>query len=622
MISPIESLAFSMHANPGVYAVLAGSGLSRAAKIFTGWEITIDLVRKLAAVRGERCDPDPEQWYWNAFGKEPDYSELLDAVYKTPAARQQVLQSYVEPTDEERDEGTKQPTTAHHAIAALAAQGFIRVVVTTNFDRLFETALEAASVTPVVVSTPDQVRGTLPLIHTRCCVVKLHGDYLDSRILNTQAELDAYDEAFDRLLNRIFDEFGLIVCGWSAAWDGALRKAICRAPSRRFTTYWATRGQLEGQARRLADHRRAEVITIADADDFFDTVHHHVESLQEFAQPHPLSTEAAVASLKRYLPEPRHRIRLSDLVGRVVQQVVATTSGEAFSTGGPRPDTESVTTRVRRYEAACSTLLALAPVGGFWAEVEHVALWQRALRRLGATKPPVGRVYTIWEGLARYPATLLLYALGIGAVEANRLEVLGRLLKTSVFGDGSQNAAAVEVLPPSLLLGGDIRMMRVLEGMTDRRVPFSDWIHNTLRLHAAPVVPDENRYTLVFDKLELLLALGYIDVNPEPRGAPDGGVLLPPRKQEPNRGGDRGVLGQRQRSLRIRDVPHLRRHRADMPATTGDPTGRPWQNSRESVVVNNGGAPQTQLREYRVCSSEYPAAATHPGSRFGPKEAL
>ena len=386
MISPIESLAFSMHANPGVYAVLAGSGLSRAAKIPTGWEITLNLVQKLAAVRGEQCDPNPEQWYRNAFGKEPDYSDLLDAVCKTPAERQQLLQSYVEPSDEEREEGAKQPTTAHRAIAALAAQGFIRVIVTTNFDRLFETALEAATVTPVVVSTPDQVRGALPLIHTSCYVVKLHGDYLDSRILNTEAELDAYDEEFDRLLDRIFDEFGLVVCGWSAAWDGALRKALFRAPSRRFTTYWAARGELGDEARRLVEHRGAELISISDADEFFHTIQQHVESLREFARPHPLSTEAAVASLKRYLVEQRHRVRLADLVDGVVEQVIEATSGGPFAMDGPRPDTASATARVRRYDAACSTLLALATIGGFWAEEEHVSLWQRALTRLGSTR--------------------------------------------------------------------------------------------------------------------------------------------------------------------------------------------------------------------------------------------
>ena len=338
MISPIESLAFSMHANPGVYAVLAGSGLSRAAKIPTGWEITLDLVRRLAAVRGKHCDPDPEQWYRNALGKEPDYSDLLHAICKTPAERQPLLQSYVEPTDDDRDEGAKQPTTAHRAIAALAAQGFIRVIVTTNFDRLFETAFEAAGVTPVVVSTPDQVRGARPLIHTRCCIVKLHGDYLDSRILNTQDELEAYHEAFDRLLDRIFDEFGLVVCGWSAAWDSALRKALFRAPSQRFTTYWATRDELGDEARRLVQHRRAELVRITDADQFFHTIQQHVESLRDFARPHPLSTDAAIASLKRYLAEPRHRIRLSDLVDHVVESVFAATRDRGSGRGPPHTE--------------------------------------------------------------------------------------------------------------------------------------------------------------------------------------------------------------------------------------------------------------------------------------------
>ena len=89
----------------------------------------------------------------------------------------------------------------------------------------------------------------LPLIHTQCCVLKLHGDYLDPRIRNTRSELEAYPEEFDQLLDRIFDEFGLIVCGWSATWDNALRNAIERCPSRRFATYWAVRGEPSDAAR-------------------------------------------------------------------------------------------------------------------------------------------------------------------------------------------------------------------------------------------------------------------------------------------------------------------------------------------------------------------------------------
>ena len=47
-----DALALSLHHSPGVHAILVGSGLSRAAGIPTGWEITLDLVRQLAALDG------------------------------------------------------------------------------------------------------------------------------------------------------------------------------------------------------------------------------------------------------------------------------------------------------------------------------------------------------------------------------------------------------------------------------------------------------------------------------------------------------------------------------------------------------------------------------------------
>ena len=76
-IDPVHSLAFSIQANPGVYAVLVGSGVSRTAKIPTGWEITLDLIRKLASLSGETRESNPEQWYLDRFGKEASYSDLL-----------------------------------------------------------------------------------------------------------------------------------------------------------------------------------------------------------------------------------------------------------------------------------------------------------------------------------------------------------------------------------------------------------------------------------------------------------------------------------------------------------------------------------------------------------------
>ena len=387
----------------------------------------------------------------------------------------------MEPNEQEREAGEKQPTAAHRAIAVLAAKGFVRVILTTNFDRLMETALRDEGVVPITLSFPDQVRGAPPLIHTKCLVFKLHGDYLDTRIKNTPAELNEYPPEFDQHLDRIFDEFGLVVCGWSAEWDGALRAAIYRAKSRRFTTYWALRDDAGDEAQRLIDHRQARIIRIKDADEFFKTVQQSVQSIEEYSIRHPLSTEIAVANLKRYISEHRYRIQLSDLIKDAVEQVVEKT---------PIPSDEPVSMQpIRRYEEACSTLLEMALVGGSWAEEDHEQVWQQALDRLSSRWGNTV-FFNTFEELRKYPATLLLYALGLGAVEANRLRFLGRMLETPIR-IGSSNMPAVQILSLPNFLNN----------------PISHHIHDKLRPYAKHIIPSDDRYTLMFDKFEILMSL-------------------------------------------------------------------------------------------------------------------
>src|SRR5215210_7210506 len=102
MIEPIISLAFSMHANKGVYALLLGSGVSRSAGIPTGWGVVEDLITRIASLSGEEPLPDPETWFREKFGEKPSYSNLLDQLAKTPPERNQILRAYFEPDQEDR----------------------------------------------------------------------------------------------------------------------------------------------------------------------------------------------------------------------------------------------------------------------------------------------------------------------------------------------------------------------------------------------------------------------------------------------------------------------------------------------------------------------------------------
>lgn len=189
----------------------------------------------------------------------------------------------------------KSPTRAHRAIARLVAAGHVRVIITTNFDRLTENALRENGVEPTVISSDDSLKGAVPLIHSRCYVVKIHGDYLDTRIRNTDAELGAYTPELNALLDRIIDEHGLIVCGWSGDWDPALRSAITRAPNRRYRLFWAARGKPSAVAETVISHRAGKVIAIEGADAFFERLEMLVSAQTDAQRPSPRSVDLHIA---------------------------------------------------------------------------------------------------------------------------------------------------------------------------------------------------------------------------------------------------------------------------------------------------------------------------------------
>ena len=202
------------------------------------------------------------------------------------------------------------PGVAHKALAQLAVTGHVKVFVKTNFDRLIEQALEEAGITPRVLSTPDDILGSPPLSQAGVTVLKLHGDYLDTRMKNTPAELDEYDAIVDGLLDRIIDDrVVFIVCGWSGVWDTALRRAFERSSSRRYTTYWADVVPPAKEAMSLIEHLSGEFLQVKGADPFFTGIVESIRSLNGGNE--EIESAAQTQKANNNLPQ-----QLTSLVGR------------------------------------------------------------------------------------------------------------------------------------------------------------------------------------------------------------------------------------------------------------------------------------------------------------------
>jgi len=81
------------------------------------------------------------------------YSDVVEQLALTPTERQGMLRKYFERSDDDDESDPPGPSQVHRAIARLMQAGVIKVIVTMNFDRLFEQELRELQIEPTIVAT-------------------------------------------------------------------------------------------------------------------------------------------------------------------------------------------------------------------------------------------------------------------------------------------------------------------------------------------------------------------------------------------------------------------------------------------------------------------------------------
>ena len=432
----IIRLAFSIYSSPGSYALLLGSGVSRSAKIKTGWEIMLDLIQKIAEIAKEKPE-DLLQWYKQKFdGEDPTYDNLLDRITQKSIDRRNVLSEYFDPTPKDIEEGQRIPQTAHKSIAKLVKMGYIKVIITTNFDRLLETALLMEGIHPYLIYSDDSIDGCLPPVHIRdsCIIYKIHGDYKDTRLRNTPDELREYPEKVNKYLGRIFEDFGVIVCGWSADWDVALRKALCNKSGDRFGLYWTAVSQPKNASKKIIDKLQANFIEISGADDFFVTLQENIEALSNHQYPKdPLTTPIAIERTKKYISESKSA-KIFDLVNNERLAVYSETASDNFeidnsklSALGIRVNEELYIERFARYEEMIKPLCGICSTIAYFDDENYGKIVLPTMENL-IYPHQWSSCDSILMGLENYPLYLLNNVMDVIGLTNNHYKFLSSIL--------------------------------------------------------------------------------------------------------------------------------------------------------------------------------------------------
>jgi len=504
MNNSLSSISFSIFSNKGIYALLLGSGISRNSGIPTGWDIVIDLIKKLAVLKNEKCEPTPQEWFEKKFGIEANYSTILGELAKTPGERLNLLKPYFESSKE-----LQQPSKAHSYIAKLIKGGYIKVVITTNFDRLLENALRNEGIEPTIIKHHEDIKGALPIVHNKFTLIKLNGDYLDSRFLNTAEELSEYNSELRNYVLNIINEFGIISCGWSAKWDTGLISILRQSENFRFSSYWSFLGVCESELYEIAKFRKGETLEIANGDSFFEQIFENIEALEKLSNNHPLSADIATARIKKYLSQDEFRIQFHDFFFQEVDVVFNKMKElhESFTFS----NSEHLKHLLSSYERNLEIVIPMIVNSVYWSKSVHYYIYKDILSRLYV---PAKSGTSYWQGtenFRQFSALIVFYSLGVMAVKSGKYEILTSCFNLKVEKDELQHTEQIylieHVQPCHGVVDNGIMNSEILG--KNYHAPVSTYLHRFLRPYFSHFIPSDKDFEKSFDIFEYLISLNY-----------------------------------------------------------------------------------------------------------------
>ena len=240
------------------FAFFLGAGASSKSKIKVAIDMMKDFKMRIFERDCARLKTDEEKnewlekqdWYQNSKNI---YSSLFDQYDDDRDARRRYIESLIKKGE---------PSFGYLVLAYLLKNNYINTILTTNFDDLaYISCVTFTGIRPVIYAY-GVMASEMRISTTRPKIFKLHGDYLYSELINTEEEvnkllrdfeletrfpdlvnrlkeLTLVDQNMSHEVNKILNEYGLIVVGFEGN-DKSIRDIFKRIPyGREFIwCYW------------------------------------------------------------------------------------------------------------------------------------------------------------------------------------------------------------------------------------------------------------------------------------------------------------------------------------------------------------------------------------------------
>jgi len=533
MPSPDEILpaALALHNSPRRYALLLGSGLSRDTGIRTAVEITDDIIRQMAGDRIKRHQK-PEDWYKETHGGvAPTFTGLFRELSTSGEDQEAALKPYFELKDNEGNFQKIGPTLAHEAIARLVKSGLISMIITTNFDPLLEEAIRNLGIYPLVITKETDER-KMEVVGDQCRIVMINGKYPNTELKLTPDDLASYDPKLTIYLDRIFSEYGLLICGWSGIHDTGLVEILTTERIRRFAIFWCSRESPEKIPSGIRSKLHLSTIGIRSANEFFKDLELQIELLRRHERTTSLTVESAIKKIKDALRDPTPELILSDLLHEETDRVLTEVNRFDIVPRGPIEGKTCFKNRLEELERRATPLAAMVATLAYYDNGAFADLITETIDRLINLRKLDGdflfdgqKVHDILPSELReylnhlrlYPALLVIYSSGIAAVRRENFNNLSAILEKPQIKQFIGSEMSWKKFPffESVNVWSVIWTVEQwtldfsIERFGIRESPYY-YPTRVIQNIVTPLIPSEIYFDESFDIFEYLLGLSYI----------------------------------------------------------------------------------------------------------------
>ncbi|MFA6583894.1 MAG: SIR2 family protein [Elusimicrobiaceae bacterium] len=418
-IDPIIPLAYNMADGCARYALFIGAGVSKDAGIPSGMDIllgTLKLIKQMEDKSGAPIsDAEIREYYKKKFANST-YSDIIASVFPSNEEQRGYLQNIFAGIS---------PGKAHRLIADFVRRGFIKFIITTNFDRLLEQALDEVGLNgKYTVISEDEAKFSKPWNQEKFCrIYKIHGTIEKGKIRNTKKDLSALPRDLCADIRDIVERHGLIVLGYAANEDDESVSAILK--NRRFSgysLYWAAwQGKLSENAREMLARQNGISINIESAGDFLADLYARIE----IARSNSEQTKSAVyqTRFKNMFLSPASDIEILHAIDDERQKIIRRIDSRLDSASDSYPELWTVFTELFSF---CSNYLLLSEqiIRYSPKDFKHITKIFEQISK-AQRKGGFGR-----SGVRQYLCFCLMEVIAATAIEHGKFSLLAEILKT------------------------------------------------------------------------------------------------------------------------------------------------------------------------------------------------